>query len=91
MTSTADEQILSCMKNVHKKKRQGEGLKKFGRHVCMVPRGESSALGRFVNFRLPSTGAPLLAAHREAAVGTRERAVRLMSEDGRTDEDSEWR
>ena len=70
---------------------QGEGLRECGRHVCMVPCGESSALGRFVNFRLFSPGAPLLAAHREAAVGTREGAVRLMSERGRTDEDSEWR
>ena len=66
---------------------QGEGLRECGRrgrHVCMVPCGESSALGRFVNFRLFSPGAPLLAAHREAAVGTREGAVRLMSERGRT-------
>ena len=80
------------MKNVHKKE-AGGGAQRV-RTSCvlfLVPRGESSALGRFVNFRLFSSGAPLLAAHREAAVGTRERAVRLMSEDGRTDEDSEWR
>ena len=42
--------------------------------------GESTALGRFVNFRV-FFGAPL-SAHREAAVPTLERAVSLMGTRG---------
>ena len=79
------------MKNVHNVPGGGAQTVRTSCVLFLVPRGESSALGRFVNFRLFSPGAPLLAAHREAAVGTREGAVRLMSERGRTDEDSEWR